>query len=335
MSYHTIQDFPDFYNNEFIKSISHNKKWTVSDKNKRPIDMTALITKNKIWGAAYDRGYNPLVDLKTLTGFLPDATNNAYNLNAYEDGYVVLDIEPICPPEIKADLLKLPYIYGEKSMSGKGFHLVFPLPKEICNKYPVIQNKTKLQRQDRYYEILLIHMITFTRNTIPFPDASLIKDIDAFNKIFEDLAKTAKSSAPVKHFIVSDIKTDDIPMYDKTIAVLSSQIYDKKPINFYNDMSRYEFGMASFYYHKLKRLQQHYSYASAGIRYSDEQTATIIYKLLSSKLEPREKHATLRHDMPYLLYIATSLIAANKNQTKESKSDESISEKSEENNSSD
>lgn len=287
--------------------------------------MNVLINDGYIWGASPNKS-NPFVDLKTLTDFLPDATNNAYMINAHDDKHVILDIEPICPQNIKDDLLKLPYVYGEISMSGKGFHLVFPLSNELWDKYPAIHNKKKLQRKDRYYEILLDHMITFTRKTIPFPDSSNVKDIKEFDNILEDLAKsTIVTAVPTECILIDDINTDDIPQYAKTISVLSAQIYDKKPIDFYDDMSRYEFGMASFYHHKLRSLQKHYSYKNA--QYSDEQKAIIIYKLLLSKLEPRAKHMTSRRNMPYLLYIATDIIARynaehNSNKSKSAKQGE-------------
>ena len=82
---------------------------------------------NIIWGAAFDRGYNPLVDLETVCKTLPTAANNTYHLDALIDKIVVLDVEPKCPEEIKRQFLSLPYLYSETSMSGNGLHLIFNL----------------------------------------------------------------------------------------------------------------------------------------------------------------------------------------------------------------
>ena len=303
--------YPDFYKSDFVKAIAGNEKWTVSDKTKRPIDMRAFIDKQKIWGLAFDRNYNPLVDLETLIDAIPNASNNAYNLEAALDGFVVLDIEPSCPDFLKEELLKLPYLYGEVSMSGKGYHLVFNLPKEIWGKYPVIHNKVAMKEEHKYYEILLNHMVTFTRRILP--DISDKKPIDEFEKIFETLASKEKETQIAKSEIkIDEIETDDIPAYGRTMSVLRGQKYAKSPDDFHNDMSKYEFGMAGFYYRALKKLTKNSYYKN--VSYTDEQVAIIIYKLLEDKLEYREKHDTKRNNMPWLLYIATQLVAKNQNE---------------------
>lgn len=310
----TWRDFPDFYNSAFVQTIADNEKWTVSDRDKRPIDMRAWIDHQKVWGMAYDRGYNPLVDLETLKNTIPDAVNNAYRLEAGIDKYVVLDIEPKCPDLIKQELLRLPYIYGETSMSGKGIHLVFELPTEIWKAYPAIHYKLAIKEEHGYYEILLNHMVTFTRNVIEEPYNP--KPLSEFEKVFETLALKAKQSAEdMKHIEVTDINTEDIPMYNRIMSVLTAQTYKKKPADFYDDMSKYEFGMASFYYHALQRLLN--GNTLKNIEYTDEQCAVIIYELLSNKLEYRAKHDTQRNNMPWLMYIATQCIGKSDTTKKE------------------
>lgn len=301
----TWHDFPDFYNSAFVHELAGNEKWTVSDKDKRPIDMRALIERGKVWGVAYNRGYNPLVDLETLKETIPNATNNAYYLEADTDKYVVLDIEPKCPDLIKRELLKLPYLYGETSMSGKGIHLVFALPENIWSAYPVIHNKLAIKEKHGYYEILLNHMVTFTRNCIG--DVYDPKSVSEFEKVFETLAAEAKETSELaKEINVTEINTDDIPSYNRILSVLTAQTYKKKPSDFYDDMSKYEFGMASFYYHMLQKLLKgdHFK----NVEYTDEQCAVIVYSLLCKKLEYRAKHDTQRNNMPWLMYIATQLI---------------------------
>lgn len=300
----TWRNFPYFYNSAFVHELAGKEKWTVSDNTKRPIDMRALIDHGKVWGVAWDRGYNPLVDLETLKNTIPDAVNNAFNLEAETDGYVVLDIEPKCPDVIKNEMLRLPYIYGEISMSGKGIHLVFKTPKEVWDKYPVIHNKLAIKEKHGYYEILLNHMVTFTRNNIEEPYDP--KPISEFEKVFETLANEAKESVVAKEIVIEDVSTDDILMFNRIMTVLTSQNYKRKPEYFCNDMSKYEFGMASFYYHALKRLLKNDQFS--GVTYSDEQCAVILYEILQKKLEYRPKHDTQRNNMPWLMYVATQLI---------------------------
>ena len=299
----TWRDFPEFYDNPFIREISKNEKWTVSDKTKRPIDMHALIHEEKVWGLAFNRGYNPMVDLATLCEIIPNAVNNAYFLDALTDNYVVLDIEPKCPDIIKQRLLNLPYLYGETSMSGEGYHLVFDLPRDILEHYPDAAKKLVLKETHGYYEILLNHMVTFTRNVLPEQETA--EDLSAFRNIFELLASKEKAVEQADAVVVTDIDTDKIPHFDALMPTLKAQIYGRKPEDFYGDMSKYEFGITSFYNRKLCKLLEVYK----DHDYTDEEKAVILYSLTSEKLPHREKHDQTRNNMPWLLYIASAVIA--------------------------
>lgn len=303
----TWRDFPDFYNNPLIKRIADNQKWTVSDKDKRPIDMHALINNGKIWGMAFDRGYNPMVDLKTLCERLPTAANNAYYLDALEDHFVVLDIEPKCPDNIKQKLLELPYQFAETSMSGKGYHLLFDLPDMLIDKYPVVKEKLTLKEEHGNYEILLNHVVTFTRNALPPQEKA--ESWNAFLNVFELLATKAKSSSQTKTVDPVDIDIDEIPYSAQLLPALMAQRYGKTPADFYDDMSKYEFGMTGFYYRCLCKVLKDNKYKDH--EYTDEEKAVIIYYLTSHHLPHREKHDQTRNNMPWLLYIAAQLIAKN------------------------
>lgn len=300
----TYQDFPEFYENEFIKAIAPNEKWTVSDKNKVPIDMYALINEEKIWGMSLDRGYNPFVDLKTLNEILPNAANNAYYLDALSDGFVILDIEPICPDAIKNELIKMPYVYGETSMSGKGYHLAFPLP-DLIKKYPAAINKLALKHENKYFEILMNHMVTFTRNVLPARSPEY--KLSDFENIFELLASKATetiiSNVDIK---IEDMDTDNIPYFDNIMNVLENQTYGKIAEDFGNDLSRYEFGCIGFYSKLLSRLLPDSKYKDHT--YTDEEKALILYSIATKKIPHRDKHESVRNGMPWLLYLATKQI---------------------------
>lgn len=320
----TYKDYPEFYNNSFIKAIAENEKWTISDKDKRPIDMKAFLEEGKVWGMSFNRKYNPLIDLNKLIDKVPNATNHAYRLEAAIDGFVILDIEPKCPDVIKQELMKLPYIYGETSMSGNGLHLVFELPKDLWKKYPVIHNKLAIKEKHGYYEILLNHMVTLTRNMLP--EQTSVKDVSEFRQIFETLAMDAKETQITKSEIyIEDIDTDKIPHYGRTMSVLRAQRYTKKPSDFYNDMSKYEFGMTGFYYRSLMKLLKSPYYKN--VTYTDEEIAIILYMLLLDNLEFREKHNTKRNNMPWLLYMTTQLVAKNKMAEEDESTDRSENKK--------
>ena len=301
----TWHDFPDFYNNEFIKTIATNPRWTVSDKDKVPIDMHALMHEKKIWGMSLKRDYNPLVTLDVLNDFLPNAANNAYYLDALEDKFVVLDIEPKCPEIVKESMTKLPYVYGEVSMSGKGYHLVFPLP-ELINNYPNAMTKLALKHELGYFEILLNHMVTFTRKVLP-PCNPEYK-MEDFEHIFELLAEQAKETKTSTSTITSidDINTDNIPNFQSIVHTLENQTYGKTINDFGDDYSRYEFGICGFYMAILKRMLPDRKFKDH--EYTDEEMAIIVYSVVSEKLPYRDKHDSIRNNMPWLLYLSSKVV---------------------------
>jgi hypothetical protein len=262
---------------------------------------------------AFDRGYNPLVDLQTVCETIPTAINNAYYLDATIDNVVVMDVEPKCPEPLKQKFLQLPYLYGETSMSGKGLHLIFDCPKQLLEKYPNAAKKMSLQSSNGYYEILLNHMVTFTRNVIPVSECGA--DISAFENIFELLAADAKPpSGTGESITIDDIDTDSIPYHDELMEALKYQKYGKTIKDFPKngatsgyDNSSYEFGMSGFYYRALKKLLPNNRYKDHD--YTDEEKAIMVYECTSMHLEHRPKHDTARRGMPWLLFIAATLIS--------------------------
>lgn len=306
----TYLDFPDFYSNAFIKEISKNKKWTVSTNEKIPIDIQAFKYKQKIMGAQYTNEIS-LVDLDELCSLLPDAANNAYFLDAIEDHYVVLDIEPKCPDNIKQKLLNSSYVYGEVSMSGKGIHLIFPLPDYI-DDYPIAKKKIVLKHQKGWYEILLQHYVTFTRNMIK---PSTVKN-DVFDELFKELA--ASQTETHRDDVEISLEPKDIPYVDTLTELLTHNDYKKTLQDFYGDMSKYEYGCAGFYHFKLRRLLDIPKYKKAH-KYTPNEQAWILYKVLLEKLPHRTKHETTRDGLPWLLYLSREIIAKSNYGKKENK----------------
>ena len=302
----TWRDFPQFYNNPVIQKLAILENWTVSDKNKRPIDMRAFIDKQELWGAAFDRGYNPLVDLKTLCDAIPNATNNAYYLDAERDGIVILDIEPSCPDNIKELFMGLPYLYGEVSMSGRGIHLIFNLPRMILARYPNAQQKLALKEEHGYYEILMNHMVTFTRNTLP--PAEFKNDISIFENVFELLAQQATKTIKAEQLDASSLDVEAIPYARTIINVLMGQNYYKHLSDFKFDNSKYEYNMAFFYNQRLERMIGK-EWTFKDHTYTAEERAVMIYEIVKQKIDHRAKHDSFRNGMPWLLYITSTMIA--------------------------
>ena len=308
------QNYPGFYQNPVIQRLAPLERWTVSTKDKVPVDMYHLMyhfeDDHKIWGLSQKRGYNPMVDLATLCQTIPDAVNNTFYLDALEQKIVVLDVEPSCPEPLKLEFLKIPALYAELSMSGKGLHMIFDLPEDILNRYPDARIKQVLKHESGEYEILLNHLVTFTRNTIVQTNPT--RSIDDFRNLFALLASKAKASTKSTDVDISGpLDPATIPGYSTIMMALRGRVYGKsKEKDFHNDNSRYEFGMAAYYYNCLNRMLTAGTYFKRE-NYTDEQIATIVYNILVEKLPPREKHNSERSGMPFLLYLVSEVMAKN------------------------
>lgn len=302
------KNFPDFYENEFIKSIAGNTKWTVSGRTvpdpsippKIPIDMYSLMYEAKIKGAPH-WSYPYLITLSELLQVLPHAANHTYYLESPVDKTVVLDIEPTCPKELTEEFLKMPYIYGEVSMSGKGYHLVFDLPEKIFNSYPIARKKKRWIGEKNQYEVHFAHYITFTRRMLP-PSPNLIP----FEPFFETLAAEQKETIQAKIPTVTiDPKT--VPRYIALSNALKGVKLNKKPAD-YASMSQYECGYAARLLYvmepTIEDMEKKYDH-----KYTVEEKAAIVYEILKQKIDHRPKHDQEREHMPWLLYVATDMAA--------------------------
>ena len=257
-----------------------------------------LRSQGKVVGASFKNGNMPLVDLYDVRNILPNATNAAYSLNQALDDFVVLDIEPKCPPEIRDNLLTLPYLYGELSMSGRGFHLVFRKPS---TKYEqILMSKPAIREENGYYEFLLTHYVTFTGMMIRPTVQCTFQDATKVDELFDNIAKTKKLS------INTEMATDSIPklndiVYGKAIAsTLKRAVYGKTLTDFKNDNSAYEFGVTGFYMHNLDLLLSTTKYSKQ--EYLLPEKVRILYTVVSDVIPHRIKHEEFRNGIPMLMY---------------------------------
>ena len=303
------QTYPEFYNNPVIKQIADDEKWTVSTADKIPVDMYVLRYHKKVTGALFQDSRS-LCTLNELIDILPHAPNHTYYLNAIESGFVIVDIEPSCPDNIKNELLQLPYLYGEVSNSGKGYHLIMHLPANFAD-YPETAVKPALKEKHGYYEILLNHYAMFTKRTINKATG---------NKSFEDLyAKLAQNQTPLKRndFYIKDFDENTIiPHKDTLVDKLLDGPPKKTLKDFNNDESRYEFAVAMHYNSRLstmllalKKQIKAQETQKEPHEYTLEERAYIIYLALKETVPHRDKHDTVRQDLPWLLYLAQEVIA--------------------------
>ena len=297
--------FPEFYHNPLFQRIKDTPKWTISDKNKRPIDMRALKDRGEIRGAEHTNE-NSLMTLPELCEFLPNAANHAFYLDALTDGFVVLDVEPKCPEEIKRKMLSLPYLYGEVSMSGKGLHLVFLLP-ECIKDYPIAQKKVVLKEANGFYEILLNHYVTFTRRAIcPYYNLPDQTNKNAFVELFQQMA-SQQVEVHRDDFHVDEIAPDSIPNQGYILNMLENKSYQKTPNDFANDMSKYEYAHIGYLYYNLKRVLNWKSLRDHD--YTEQEKAWLLYYAAKNQIPYRAKHKERRYGLPWLLYLSQEVIA--------------------------
>lgn len=302
--------FPDFYANSAIQLLSGEARWSVSDSDKMPIDMRELMSTGRIWGAR-EISDTCLVTLSELTEVLPNATNNAFYLRAQTDGVVVLDIEKTCPPEIAAELLGISdTLYSELSMSGRGYHIVLPLPANFWD-YPIATGKRVLREEHGYYEILLDHWVTFTRNEVPTdryiaPDEDQLPQAPEWEDLYASLAELAVEAPTVELDITMNKPV--IPKENAIVDLMTRQPHNRDLSKFHNDYSRWEFSILGVLYNRLKAIL-------VAVRddvdhpFDETDQAWLVYTAAQKVIPHRDKHNEYRNEMPLLMNATVALIA--------------------------
>lgn len=301
--------FEAFYNNPVIQRLATEKRWTISDNNKVPIDMTDLLESNgrSIHGALTKKeNHNPFVDLHTLMKNIPNAANNAYSLDAKTDGVMILDIEPKCPKAMVERLLRLPALYGEFSMSGKGYHLIFPVPKEYEDIYSCC---VAVKEEHGYYEFLCNHCVTFTRNIIPAGHTPGIGTgtYQDFVDVWSELAsKVDLTKKDITIDVMKDEEDTEWTDYIQNILTSDAKAYKKEPSDFNDDMSRYEHGYTGHVYFVLLNILKQIKFF-----YTKSEMIWEVFRATSELIPYRDKHDTIHDGMPWLLYQAAVIVNKN------------------------
>lgn len=315
--------FPYFYNNQAIAELAHHRRWSVSDNNGRPLDIVALTLTGEVVGASPEHFDNSLVTLSELSHKLPQAANCAYHTSVARDGVLVFDIEKTCPPEIALGLLRsLPHTYAEVSRSGRGYHLIVPIPDDDKLHARLVDTPTTaLRAEDGIYEILVEHWVTFTRNPIT---QEHLEDLTrrahaAGNDIIETDLNTVltdlldRYDRPRLQFGDSatvgntDIDTArSAPLYDEILAHMVAHPFDRDLDDYDHDHSRYEFAVMNWFYREFITAA---STLGRVNDYDSSVRAVAIFDACTETIAPRDKHDTYRSGMPYLLYSATRCVS--------------------------
>lgn len=300
--------WPNFYDHPFIQSIADTEKWSITQpKNKMPVDMFDL-AHGKITGCAPDTPHSMTTLAETVriieSTYNKVPTNHAFNMNTDEDNFVLLDIEPSCPPHIMRKFLQLPYIYAEKSLSGKGIHMVMPIPAEYW-QYPAVLRLQKMQEEHRYYEIMFDHWVTFTRDMIKPSNPNA--DDSFYHEIFKKLAeKQIEKTTEDLEFEMDDdhnVEVSDIPGADEIIAYATNGAneYKRTLKDYNNDASAFVFGINGHFYGIMSKLMKLSSIEKLGHKYTPQERTRILYAIIKDRVPDRPKNYERRGKTTWLM----------------------------------
>ncbi|OUS97367.1 hypothetical protein CA951_03205 [Rhodococcus sp. NCIMB 12038] len=340
--------FPEFYTNAHIRSsLAPHRLWTVSDFDKVPVDIvSALDTSpvcprcwrpecNEVHGARVADADTQLLTLDELTAAVPDARNVATHLDWRSSGLMVLDIEPHCPPEVTDQLLRLATgntasprpraVYSELSSSGHGYHLLLPLPENLAY-FPRASNATKLQHPKLWYEVLLYHWITFSRNQIPpqrlaaaaaEPNGAMLTWEGVFGQLVEIApGGTATGDQAPGHFDQAlALSGDELDLTSMEAEVARTVVdyldhEDSKDLigDFHGDTSRWEMSrliriaaVAQSKLHVRTTINRITSAATQTREQDEQQLLRVVHHVARETLPPRTKHDERRSGVSYLL----------------------------------
>lgn len=345
---HPASVFPEFYTNPHIRSgLAPHRLWTVSDLDKVPIDIvSALDTSpvcprcwqqecNEVHGARIADADTQLLTLDELTAAVPNARNVATHLDWRSSGLMVLDIEADCPPEVTDQLLRLVTgntaspqpraLYSELSGSGRGYHLLLPLPANLAH-FPRASSAMKLQHPKLWYEVLLYHWITFSRNQIPAERLAAAVaepkgEMLTWEGVFGQLVEIAPGGAsvgdgtPGQFDHVLALSGDDLDLTGMEAEVARTVVdyldhEDSKDLidDFHGDTSRWEMSrlirIAAVAQSKLDVRLAINRITGAGTQtpeQTEQQLLRVVHHVARETLPPRTKHDERRSGVSYLL----------------------------------
>ena len=296
--------FPQFYQHPTIDKLAKLPRWTFSDPlTKMPVSVDGLLHYEKRGASCYQE--EDTTTLKNLVDLAPNVPNHALYLQNRAADVAILDVEKTATQQTRDTLMALPWLYAETSMSGHGLHIVIPYPSELLERYPNAQRRT-LKAPDKTWELHFEHWVTFTRDMIePGPTWGTVSFDEALEPLFA-------AQRPIEHYVASVAIFDDPDTQVKDYRVLKARAkdvcknYQKTPEDFANDMSSYEFGMASTVAFRLlvEMQQRGETLAQITADKRPEQVTFIIEQAMKEYFSQeglsRDKHDSPRGEMTWL-----------------------------------
>lgn len=304
-----------FMSCNFIKDIKDKPRWTITtnrpevkrnkfhlkETDKLPINFTkfredyanAKITKSYIVKGASNYKQD-CVTLNEIYDLHPHLIKPTFYLLHEIDNFIVLDIEPSCPENLRQELLNTNFVYGEKSNSGQGYHLAYQITDEMKN-LPDFFNYTVLKHESKAYEFLLQHWVLLTG--IPIENKPEEKSIMPYlREIITQKEKQQSSIRDIKYNDVIEIAKIEIPK--EINDYLNKDICKLTLADCNNDNSTLDFRLIKHYLLMLK------GYEITSKNYlNDELRIKYVSKRAYDELPMRDKIRYHRiGKIPYLQY---------------------------------
>lgn len=269
--------------------------WTLSTKDKFPVNFIETIRQNKIVGLTA-RNKTQTVDYYTLCKYILDT---AIITMTIPEGYMIVDVEGYASDKLKNYCRTLNPIYAETSMSGKGMHLLFEYPKNYT-KYPNAMNRSIIKVKDQGYEILFDHACIFTGNEIQTTGKHSVDEL---------YASAAKRVAEVKDIIINNF--EPLTEADRPVVeyLMNSGLYSKNIFKRNDgsiDTSAFDFATVANWYNMIKI---YYNLINKPLP-CYEKIMSILYYVATKKIyrDKFEKIVTADKSENYLTHLIKSVI---------------------------
>lgn len=279
-----------------LPGMAPRARWTVNDTGKKPLDMRAYMEDGRRFGARF-RDRRSLAALDTVLSAAPsDATNVAYALDG-SDGFVVLDIEAKCPPDMRDSLLRMALplaVWSEHSMSGTGIHVVLPPPEGTSTSPTAV---APVLNPGGDWEILVhSHFVTFTMDgpVAPPPAGDSPSWADTWNGVMRGPHSSRTFGAD----------TADIPMpagHEVRASALAALVTPRPVQDFGGDMSRWEMSI-------LDALALRLPSVGPFDGWDDGALVSLVAEAAAYIIPHRAKHDTMRCGLPFLVWRASQAI---------------------------
>lgn len=328
-----------FLQTPLIQKMYAIPQWTVSDDDKKPINMREFIDTNfnrcSLFKQSKDNDLSALVTGYEIEQY-PQLTNTnrAFRFDGNdrrESPILCIDVESTARESLVQRALDLPADYREWSKSG-GLHVLVEIPPHCLPKEAeYLFSLAGIQHETTEFECIFNrHFMTFTKKVINTPahnlhdpesDDSLklrnflmrLVEIDEENQKRRLMLKSVQTTTMPEGYDL-----DNLPEEIKNLALFANsyvinELTELTPDDYEGNKSRYEYNVAcritGSIYREVHKGDNPFISSLIGKQVKDLNEWDYTYACyirLSEVLPPRDKHNETRQGLDWLLYVANT-----------------------------